>query len=334
MSTNQITPPGLTVVHPLTDGLAGFMRRNRNPIGAFVMMLVFLGLMIASNSRVFLNPLAYTSVLTTLPIIILMATSLVFMTTGGVIDLSYASTIALGAWGFAILVKNGYSPFAGLVFAILLGALVGLINSMLILRFRLQSLIATLGMLFFTRGAVNILSDGKSIPLPNIQDTFFYQVCCGKIGIVPIQIFWGLGFATVTWLLYSWHSLGSHIHIIGDNEESARSMGIAINRVKTFTYVYVGVASAIAGVFIVSILTTFWPNTGEGYLLVILAAIFVGGNPLIGGVGTVVGALIGSFTVGFIETGIIAAGLDGFYTRFAFGIVLIVSLLGFRTQKR
>ena len=107
-----------------------------------------------------------------------------------------------------------------------------------------------------------------------------------------------------------------------------------LNRVKTFTYVYVGVASAIAGVFIVSILTTFWPNTGEGYLLVILAAIFVGGNPLIGGVGTVVGALIGSFTVGFIETGIIAAGLDGFYTRFAFGIVLIVSLLGFRTQKR
>lgn len=334
LSNDQIMPPALSDLQPLTDGLAGYMRRNRNPIGAFLMMLFFLGLMIASNPTVFMNPAAYTSVFTTLPIIILMATALVFMTTSGVIDLSYASTIALGAWGFATLVRLGYNPFAGLLAAIFLGALVGLINSLLILRFRLQSLIATLGMLFFTRGAVNILADGKSIPVPAIQQTFFYQVCCGKIGIMPIQLFWGLGFAALTWVLYSWHSFGAHIHIIGDNEESARAMGIPINRVKTLTYVYVGIASAISGVFIVSILTTFWPNTGEGYLLVILAAIFVGGNPLIGGVGTVVGALIGSFTVGFIETGIIAAGLDGFYTRFAFGIVLIISLLGFRPPKR
>lgn len=320
--------------HPLTDGLGGFIRRNRNPIGALVMMLVFWGLMVGSNPRVFTNPLAYTSVFTTLPITILMATSLVFMTTSGVIDVSYASTIAIGAWGFAFLVSHGYSPFLGLLFAIVLGALVGLANSVLILRFRLQSLIATLGMLFFVRGLVNILANGKSIPVPQIQETLFFDICCGKIGIFPIQMFWGLGFAALTWVLYSWHSFGAHIHIIGDNEESAREMGIPINRVKTFTYVYVGVAAAIAGVFIVSILTTFWPSTGEGYLLVILAAIFVGGNPLVGGVGTVVGALIGSFTVGFIETGIIAAGLTEFYTRFAYGIVLIISLLGFRTEKK
>jgi len=334
ISTDQVIASAPSVVHPLTNGLVGFLRRNRNPMGAFAMMLLFWGLMLGSNPRVFTNPLAYTSVLTTLPIIILMATALVFMTTSGVIDVSYASTIALGAWGFAVLVRLGYSPFVGLLAAILLGALVGLINSLLILRFRLQSLIATLGMLFFIRGTVNILADGKSIPVPYVHETFFYQVCCGKIGIIPIQIFWGLAFAALTWVLYSWHSFGAHIHIIGDNEESARKMGIPINRVKTFTYVYVGIASAIAGVFIVSILTTFWPNTGDSYLLVILAAIFVGGNPLIGGVGTVVGALIGSFTVGFIETGIIAAGLTDFYTKFTFGVVLILSLLGFRTEKR
>lgn len=327
-------PPAARPRHPLSDGFMGFIRRNRNPVGALVMMLVFWGLMIASNPRVFTNPLAYTSVFTTLPITILMSTALVFMTTSGVIDLSYASTIALGAWGFAFLVSLGYSPFLGLLFAIILGAVVGLANSVLILRFRLQSLIATLGMLFFVRGLVNILADGKSIPVPEIQETLFYEICCGKIGIFPIQMLWGLGFAALTWVLYSWHRVGAHIHIIGDNEESAREMGIPINRVKTFTYVYVGMASAIAGVLIVSILTTFWPNTGEGYLLVILAAIFVGGNPLVGGVGTVVGALIGSFTVGFIETGIIAAGLTEFYTRFAYGIVLIISLLGFRTEKR
>ncbi len=65
-----------------------------------------------------------------------------------------------------------------------------------------------------------------------------------------------------------------------------------------------------------------------------LTAAFVGGNPLVGGMGTVAGALIGSVTVAFIETGIIAMGFVGVYTFFVYGIVLIISLLGFRTSKR
>lgn len=321
--------------HPLTDGLRGFVRRNRNPLGALAMMLFFWALMLIGNPAVFTNPYAYTSVMTsTLPATILLATALIFTTTSGVLDLSYASTIGLGAWAFAFLAASGYNPWVGVVLAIILGIGVGLLNSLLVLYFRLTPLIATLGVLFLIRGLVNILSDGKSIPLAFIQDTDFYGVCCSRIGIFPVQMLWALLFAAITWILYSHHKFGKHIHIIGDNEESAREMGIPINRVKTFTYVYTGIAAAIVGVFIATILNTFWPNTGEAYMLITLSAIFVGGNPLIGGVGTVVGALIGAFTVSFIETGIIAAGFDEFYTRFVHGVVLIVSLLGFRTARR
>lgn len=321
--------------HPLTDGLRGFVRRNRNPLGALAMMLFFWTLMVIGNPAVFTNPYAYTSVMTsTLPATILLATALIFTTTSGVLDLSYASTIGIGAWAFAFLAASGYNPWLGFVLAIVLGIGVGLLNSLLVLYFRLTPLIATLGVLFLIRGLVNILSDGKSIPLAFIQDTGFYQVCCSRIGIFPVQMLWALLFAVITWILYSHHKFGKHIHIIGDNEESAREMGIPINQVKTFTYVYTGIAAAIVGVFIATILNTFWPNTGEAYMLITLSAIFVGGNPLIGGVGTVVGALIGAFTVSFIETGIIAAGFDEFYTRFVHGVVLIVSLLGFRTARR
>jgi ribose/xylose/arabinose/galactoside ABC-type transport system permease subunit len=75
---------------------------------------------------------------------------------------------------------------------------------------------------------------------------------------------------------------------------------------------------------------TFWPSTGDGYLLTTLAAVFVGGTPTWGGVGTVPGAVIEPFIVGFTETGIIAAGLTGFYTQFFYGLVIILSLLGHR----
>jgi simple sugar transport system permease protein len=299
------------------------------------MMLFFWVLLVVGNPLVFTNPYAYTSVMTsTLPTILLLATALIFTTTSGVLDLSYASTIGIGAWAFAYLAASGYSPWLGVGLAVILGISVGLLNSVLVLYFRLTPLIATLGMLFLVRGFVNILSNGKSIPLAFIQDTGFYQVCCGKIGIFPLQMLWALLFALITWVIYSHHRFGKHIHIIGDNEESAREMGIPINRVKTFPYVYTGIASALAGVFIATILNTFWPNTGEAYMLPTLSAIFVGGNPLVGGMGTVVGAIIGSFTTSFIETGIIAAGFDEFYTRFVHGVVLIVSLLGFRTARR
>ncbi len=320
---------------PLTDGWRGFARRNRNPIGALLMFFAFWAILLVIGRGVFFRPEAYTSLFTMMPITILMATAVVFTTTSGAIDLSYVSTMGLGAWGFAVLAKNLDNPWLGLLLAIILGVLVGLLNSTLVLKFRLTPLIATLGVNFFIRGLVNILSNAKSIPLPDIEVTSFFQVCCSTtIGSIPNQMWWALLFAGITWALYSKHTFGKHIHIIGDNEESAREMGISISRTKAFAYIYTAVAASIAGALIVCILRTFWPDTGAGLLLPILTAVFVGGNPLIGGLGTVIGALIGSFTVTFIETGIIAAGFTDVYTGFVYGIVLIISLLGFRTSKR
>ena len=107
-------------------------------------------------------------------------------------------------------------------------------------------------------------------------------------------------------------------------------MGINVERVKTMAYVYMGIAAAVAGVFSTLINSTFYPTTGDGYLLSVLAAVFVGGTPTWGGVGTVVGGVIGAFSVGFIETGIIASGLTGYYTQFFYGLIIILSLISHR----
>ena len=203
------------------------------------------------------------------------------------------------------------------------------------MRFRLTPFIATLGVQFFLRGLVVILSNAKGIPLPFFEGTAFYNVCCGQVvSKIPNQMLWASLFFAITWLLYSKHTIGRHTRIIGDNEESAREMGIPINRVKAFSYIYTGIAAAIAGVLFIGTFYTFWPDTGSSYLLTVLTAVFVGGNPLVGGMGTVAGAFIGSMTVAFIETGLITLGFVDVYTTFVYGIVLIISLLGFRSSKR
>ena len=97
---------------------------------------------------------------------------------------------------------------------------------------------------------------------------------------------------------------------------------------------YIGIACALAGVLSSLINNTFWPTTGDGYLLPTLAAVFVGGTPTWGGVATISGAVIGVFIVGFIETGLIASGFTGFYTQFFYGLVLILSLVAHRFNQQ
>ncbi len=77
-----------------------------------------------------------------------------------------------------------------------------------------------------------------------------------------------------------------------------------------------GLGAALAGIFSTMINFTWWPSSGDAYLLPALAAVFVGGTPTWGGVGTVAGGAIGAVIVSFIQTGVVAGGLAGFYVQF------------------
>jgi simple sugar transport system permease protein len=111
-------------------------------------------------------------------------------------------------------------------------------------------------------------------------------------------------------------------------------MGINVRRTRVLLFLFVGIGAALAGVFSVLINFVWWPTTGDGFLLPGLAGIFVGGTPSWGGVGTVVGGALGATIVSIIETGVIAAGLTGFYTQFFYGLVIILSLIGHRFNGR
>ncbi len=94
----------------LTGGWRDFVRRNRNAIGALIMFLIFWGILIAFTEGVFLNPVAYTSIFTTLPITIFLVVAIIFTTTNGAIDLSFVSSIGLGAFGFAYIINRASNP--------------------------------------------------------------------------------------------------------------------------------------------------------------------------------------------------------------------------------
>jgi len=301
--------------------------RLLNAIGFLIVMLL---IFVALEPTVFLNWRIYYSALSVIPIAIVMVVPLVFVVAAGEIDLSFPSSVGLSALFFALTVDSGMSPWLGLVFGALAGTAVGIANGLLVSMLGLSSLVVTLGMNFFVRGIVHVIAQGKSMSLAELRDTAFYATFVGDVGRFPTQLLWGLAAAAVGLALFSRHRFGAHARAVGDNSAAAKDMGINVVGVRVATFAYVGLSAGLAGVLVCTINTNFFPTTGEGYLLPVLAALFVGGTPTWGGVGTIAGAVVGAITVGFIETGVISVGLTGFYTQLAFGFVVIISLLGHR----
>ena len=163
-----------------------------------------------------------------------------------------------------------------------------------------------------------------------LGQTWAYKLFSSAVFGVPIQILWAIAFVIFSIFLYRRHRFGVQVHAVGDNPDSAQQMGINVKRVRVLTFVFVGFGAACAGVFSTMINFTWWPTSGDGYLLPVLASVFVGGTPTWGGIGTVSGGAIGALTVSFIQTGIVGAGLSGFYVQFFNGLIIILSLLGHR----
>ena len=273
--------------------------------------------------------------LVTLPVALCLVTPLVFVVTVGEIDLSFPATMGFSAWIFALLVHAGFSPFLGIVGALATGMILGYCVGALVVTASLSSLIATLGMNYMLRGLIMIVTQGKSIALLDLQDTVAASLFSGQAFGFPVQMLWALGFVAFAGLLFNRHRFGARVHAVGDHPDSAAQMGVNVNRIRIATFVFMGLGAALAGVFSTMINYTWWPTTGDGYLLPAIASVFVGGTPTWGGVGTIAGGAIGALIVSFIQSGIVAAGFSGFYVQFFNGLIIILALLGHRwNQKR
>ncbi|MDR1176567.1 MAG: ABC transporter permease [Treponema sp.] len=293
-------------------------------LGVMVLLLIIFAIM---NPKVFLSYNTYRALFIVYPIPLMLVCGLVFVTASGESDLSFPSTIGIALWLFSLItLKTGY-PFFGFFCAILSGLLIGLVNGLLITKLKLSSLVVTLGMNFLLRGLIMIGTSGHGIPLTFLNKSTFYKIFVGKIGDFPIQMLWGLVFMGICILVFNFHRFGAHVCYVGDNPTSAAETGVKVERIKIGAYMVTGLAAALAGVFTGLVNNAFFPTSGSGYLLTSLAAVFLGGTPTWGGIGTILGGAIGAFILSFLENGIISSGLTGFYTQFFFGLIIVLALI-------
>jgi simple sugar transport system permease protein len=307
-----------------------FAANNRAPIGTFVVFAVMMALFFAGNPKVFSDWRIYNAVLTTLPVSLFLVVPLVFIITVGEIDLSFPAVMGFGGWIFALGIQAGFDPFLNIAAAVVVGMALGLAIGAVVVYGGLSSLVATLGLSYLIRGAILIATGGKSIALVGLKSATAYQLLASSVAGFPAQMFWAVLFVAGSMVLYKRHKFGARVHSVGDNPDSAEQMGIDTRRIRVYTFVFMGLGAALAGIFSTTINFTWWPTSGEAYLLPTLASVFVGGTPTWGGIGTIGGGAIGAGIVSFIQVGIVSAGLDGFYVQFFNGLIIILALIGHR----
>ncbi len=293
---------------------------------ALVFVLLILLFVIAAP-RAFTGYRVYMSFMASVPPPMIIALGLTLVATAGEMDLSFPSVVAFGSYVFCILFRDYELTWVALAAAIAVGAAMGFVNGLVITKLGIPSLIATLAMLFLWGGLVTVVSNGASIAIPAIQGTWMHTVLAGRLfGVFPVQMLWALLTAVFVWNLLNRHRFGESLLFIGDSAKVAKVVGIPIDREKIKLFTLMGALSAFAGVMLTLETTTYFSNAGMGYLLVVVAAVFIGGTSIFGGSGKVVGTVFGSLIVAVIEAGLVASGIQGFWTRFYIGLVFIVSV--------
>jgi simple sugar transport system permease protein len=310
-----------------TGGLARFFRKFSLQIGIFGVAVVIWLLFVLGSPRTFLARDIYVAFMSTTPYFALMALPLTLVIIAGEIDLSFPSIMAFGMTAFDVVFVSTRSVGLGFLACLLAGMIAGLLNGIIVVRIGIPSLVATIGTQFFWRGVVMVVTNGQGLGMTAVRSSLLYPLLVGRIGgFVPAQFVWTIGVAVLIWFFLNRHRFGAHVYLTGDNVESARLMGVNVGLTKILTFTIVGAAAAFAGFIVSEDVLFFWPTMGEGYLLNTLASVFLGGTSVFGGAGTIFGTFVGSFIIGAINAGIVAAGLTGFWTSLIYGLIIVVSV--------
>ena len=226
-----------------------------------------------------------------------------------------------------------------ILISLAVGTVVGTLNGLLITRFNVAPFIATLGMLYVARGAALLISNGATFPRlggpPELGNTGFSFLGIGR----PL----GIPRRSGSWSLFASRHLGADpqdaVRPAGctppaATQRAAQLSGVPVKPVKMRVYIISGLCAAMAGLIIASELTSAAPQTGETFELNAIAAVVIGGASLAGGRGTVSGALVGAFVIGFLSDGLVMVGVSTFWQIVIKGAVIVLAVMLDQGQQR
>ncbi|MGI9197023.1 MAG: ABC transporter permease [Candidatus Nanopelagicales bacterium] len=304
--------------------MKAFARRDYTQYVVYVVFaIVFAFFALTQADKGFLTTDNLATILRQTAPIAVMAVGAVFVLSTAEIDLSIGSVVALSALTTAVVLRDANLPLA-IVAGLGVGLLVGLANGLIVTLLRLPSFLVTLAMLELVAGLARQLTGLKSVPIQN--ETYVAIFGSGSVGPFSSLFIWAVAAVVIGWLLYNQTRFGAHIKAVGDNRQAARVSGISTVRVRMAAFIISGGTAALAGMLYAGRLQGARYTLGENDLLIVIAAVVIGGTALFGGKGSVLGALAGSLTIVTLNNGLVLSGLDIAQQRMALGAIILVAI--------
>lgn len=288
---------------------------------AFLLILAFFAITLADDG--FLTSQNLLNIAKQTAPISVMAVATVFVLSAGEIDLSIGSVVALSALVCGVVLRD-VGLVAGIAAGLGTGLAVGMVNGLFVTVLRLPSFLVTLATMGLVAGLARSITDLKAVAV--FDETFVAVFGSGDVGPIPSLLLWTLGAVAVGHFVYRHRRFGAHVLATGDNAAAARVTGIRVDRVKLAVLVLSAVAAALAGLLYTGRLQGANYNLGSSDLLLVIAAVVIGGTRLFGGSGSVIGALVGSLIMGMLNNGLILAGLSASEQLVAQGVLLLLAI--------
>jgi simple sugar transport system permease protein len=299
----------------------------RPELGPFVLLVAEIIVFWAINPY-FLSPQNIANTLVFTVELGLIALAMTLLMTSGEFDLSVGSLFGFAPVLMWTLFNAGVTSLEiAFIVALLVAALIGLVNGLFVTRLRIPSFLVTLGMLLVARGTALFITDGFPQRTWNAEGQWLAEALAGDFYVGPFRIymslFWFAAAAIILGYVLTQTKAGNWIQAAGGNADAARARGVNVSRTKICLFMLSSTMAALAGI-ISSIRTSAAnPNSGTGYELEVIAMVVIGGTALTGGRGTIVGTVLGVFILRVMRNGIVLIGVPGLAYNIFIGMIIL-----------
>lgn len=300
----------------------GLFARYATIIGLLAMVLAFSVL----SPRAFPTVNNFTNVLNQASLAMIIAGGLTLAVVVGELDLSIGFAASLhGVLVTGLIVGSGLPIPVAILIVLALGALIGLVNGLIVTKIKVNSVIATLGVGTILTGLSFAYSAG--VPIVSGVPDAFLELSLGRwlLGI-PNNIVVMVLVLGALWILVERTALGQEIQAVGGNPAAARLAGINVDRIKILGFVISGVCAALTGILLASRLGSGTTSAADSYLLTAFAAVFLGSATLRDGEFHVLGTMIGALIIAFGFNGLNIFGAPTYSQYVLQGAILIVAV--------
>ncbi|NLI22686.1 MAG: ABC transporter permease [Clostridiales bacterium] len=285
----------------------------------------------------FVNPSFFAAnnildILRTASFAFIIAVPITFLMAGGGMDLSIGAATSLGGVICAFALKAGMPVAVAILLALLGGAMVGVFNGLIIVKFALPAFIATLGVQYAINGIIAITT--KNLAISGFSSAFKVLGQGKLFGAVAYPVLYALVIGIAGHIMLTRTKYGRSVLAIGGNAETAYLSGINVRGKQISIYIATSVFAALSGVLQAARFASAQPAAGSGTELTIMASVIIGGTSMFGGTGTVLGSALGCVLLATITNALIVMNVSTFWQNLIFGVILIAAIFIDKYRRR